>query len=76
MITASDARELCGLTQLVEAQINCQIKAAAKAGKSSVVLSFNSDAVAKQAKTKLEANGFVCIAISNRFVSVEWEVVV
>lgn len=72
MITASEARKLCGLTQLVEAQINCRIKAAAKAGESSVVLSFNSDALAKQAKTKLEENGFICIAISNRSVSVGW----
>lgn len=72
MITVSEARELCGLTQLVEAQIDHQIKAAAKAGKSSAVLTFNSDALAKQAKTKLEANGFICTAISNRSVSVEW----
>lgn len=72
MITVSEVRELCGLTNLVEAQIDTQIKAAAKAGKSSVVLSFSTDALANLVKTKLEENGFICTAISNRTVSVEW----
>lgn len=72
MITVFEARELCGLTQLVEAQINHRIKVAAKAGESSVVLSFSTDALANLVKTKLEENGFICTAISNRSVSVGW----
>lgn len=72
MITVFEARELCGLTHLVEAQIDIQIKEAAKAGKSSVILSLSTDALANLVKTKLEENGFICTAISNRSVSVEW----
>jgi len=72
MITASEARELCGFTKLVEKYIDSKIKAAARAKEALVVLSFDSNSLANQVKVRLENNGFTCKVIFDNSVLIKW----